>query len=182
MGHWIFRRYFEGLHHIRIPGKQFPVEELFLEDVLLTIGFPDGVVLNKEPVLVDCQVGGSGGAAAAASGSRRCGGEDDVVFEVDQEIQEAVDDLLSDAFRKGTFDDLMAALRSSRVPIDLKHSKTGVTALMCAAGRGRCDLLEELLLNGANPFLKADNNWTALDFAQQMNRPEAELLLRAGWE
>ena len=35
----LFIKYFNCVKHIAVPGRMFPVEELFLEDVLLKIGY-----------------------------------------------------------------------------------------------------------------------------------------------
>ena len=49
--------------------------------------------------------------------------------------------------------------------LDHRHSRTGVTFLMCAAARGRIPVTEQLLLSGADVTARANHNWTARDFA-----------------
>ena len=51
------------------------------------------------------------------------------------------------------------------LPVDHRHSRTGVTFLMCACARGRVAVAEQVVLSGADVDARANNNWTARDFA-----------------
>ena len=80
------------------------------------------------------------------------------------------DALLMDMFMNNadtSFEEFISLITSdeSSILIDYKHSGTGATVLMCAAVHGRIDIIEHLLAIGADPSLKADNGWTAHDFA-----------------
>lgn len=48
---------------------------------------------------------------------------------------------------------------------------------MLAAGRGQLEMTEQFLYLGANLSVKANNGWTALDWAINFNQPAtAELI------
>jgi len=65
----------------------------------------------------------------------------------------------------------------SSVPVDYRHSETGITALMAAAARGRMNDVERLLASGADPNLMARNQLSAVDLARRGNHMDvAELL------
>ncbi|XP_068608854.1 3'-5' RNA helicase YTHDC2 [Brachionichthys hirsutus] len=63
------------------------------------------------------------------------------------------------------------------VDVDYRHSETGSTPLMAAAGRGFLAQMEQLLSAGADINAKASNGWTALDFARHFNQSDAVDLL-----
>ena len=63
--------------------------------------------------------------------------------------------------------------------VDYMHSSTSATPLMICAGRGFFSAVEELLTLGANPSIKASNEWTALDWAKKFERPDIVELLEA---
>ena len=63
--------------------------------------------------------------------------------------------------------------------MDYKHSQTSATALMIAAGRGFTDIVEQLLNIGADPNLKATNDWSAIDWAKKFEREEIVGILEA---
>ncbi len=54
----------------------------------------------------------------------------------------------------------------------------GFTPLHQAAAAGDCKNIEQLLAQGADPNAKSDEGKTALDFARDRGKPEAERLLR----
>ncbi len=62
---------------------------------------------------------------------------------------------------------------------NIQHSKTGVTALMTAAGQGHVTVIEQLLVAGADVDLRATNNWTARDFAVCQNQQAVVELLES---
>lgn len=62
--------------------------------------------------------------------------------------------------------------------VEYRHSETSATALMLAAGRGKVEIVEELLSLGADPLARASNDWTALDWAQHFHQSgTAEVIL-----
>ncbi|KAM9338343.1 3'-5' RNA helicase YTHDC2 [Symphorus nematophorus] len=65
------------------------------------------------------------------------------------------------------------------VNVDYRHSETGSTPLMVAAGRGFLTQMEQLLSMGADINMKASNGWTALDFAKHFQQTDAMDLLKS---
>ncbi|XP_059214340.1 3'-5' RNA helicase YTHDC2 isoform X2 [Centropristis striata] len=65
------------------------------------------------------------------------------------------------------------------VNVDYRHSETGATPLMVAAGRGFLTPMEQLLNMGADINIKASNGWTAFDFAKHFQQADAVDLLKS---
>ena len=63
--------------------------------------------------------------------------------------------------------------------MDYQHSQTSVTPLMIAAGRGFPEMVNQLLGMGADPELKACNDWTAISWAKKFERDDIVSLLEA---
>ena len=61
----------------------------------------------------------------------------------------------------------------------MQHSKTWATPLMVAAGRGRIDVMEQLLSLGATLTLRSANDWTAIHWAESTTQQEALDLLQS---
>uniref|UniRef100_A0ABM0M6T0 Probable ATP-dependent RNA helicase YTHDC2-like n=1 Tax=Saccoglossus kowalevskii TaxID=10224 RepID=A0ABM0M6T0_SACKO len=93
-----------------------------------------------------------------------------------------LDRCIMDVWLKGSdeaFSQLFHLIHSENVSVDYKHSETGATALMVAAGRGNMDNVEKLLNLGANVKVMSSNDWTAKDWAKAFNRTEIVDLLEA---
>ncbi|MBM3245521.1 MAG: ankryin [Candidatus Omnitrophica bacterium] len=58
-------------------------------------------------------------------------------------------------------------LIANKADVNAQDSKYGANALMGAAANGHKAIVEFLLIHGANPGLKANNGFTASDFARQ---------------
>ena len=50
---------------------------------------------------------------------------------------------------------------------------------MIASGRGFPDIVQQLLSMGADPSMKATNDWTAIDWAKKFNQEEILALLES---
>lgn len=59
----------------------------------------------------------------------------------------------------------------------LQHSQTGVTMLMTASARGCVSAVERMLAAGADVDVRAQNSWTAKDFATCQGHEEAAKVL-----
>jgi ankyrin repeat protein len=61
---------------------------------------------------------------------------------------------------------------------DINEASNGMTPLMFAARYNNVEVIELLLVNGANPNIKNDKGFTALKYAQLSNATEAVALLQ----
>lgn len=110
----------------------------------------------------------------------------DVVIEEDEEEDEVVvvdsvlDQLFGQCFLQGgtqEFQVLEEELVGEGEVVAYRHSVTGVTALMVAASRGRREVVELALQQGADTRVRAANGWTALDFARKTGQQECVRLV-----
>ena len=196
-----FMDYFVNAHHIDVPGKIHPVNELYLEDVLLQINYSTPIMDKEKKALISNNTRHNEGECTSEKTYRthdtslenntkiKIAGidkfttleemelveiDEDIIIEMDEESKEEMDNVLSEAFMSNSnrsFQRLMELVQnngSTYVSIDYMHSKTGVNTLMCAATHGKIDMIEHLLITGADPSLKATNGWTAQDFAMKM--------------
>ncbi|XP_044006337.1 3'-5' RNA helicase YTHDC2-like [Aphidius gifuensis] len=101
-------------------------------------------------------------------------------IELEPWLRDEMDKNISDAWLCGeqeNFSQLLHLIMSENISVDYQHSTTSVTPLMVSAGRGCINTTEQLLNLGANLNIRASNEWTALDWAKNMNEIEcAELI------
>ncbi|KAH9370374.1 hypothetical protein HPB48_006708 [Haemaphysalis longicornis] len=122
---------------------------------------------------------------------REEGGDDDLAGSDIQKTRQ-VDRALTQAWMTGSdeaFSQLLYYFYSEGVsgkrlatPVsafDYRHSETSATALMLAAGRGKSDVVEELLSLGADPLARTPNDWTAVEWAQHFNHSDTATLIMA---
>ena len=148
----LFAGYFDGCPVISVPGFTYPVEQFYLEDVLGFVG--RGRARRPRPVA-----------------------------EAPPELEAA----MMTAFMAGTdeaFDDLLeaAGLAEGDVGaaplVNAAHAATGATALMVAAGKGRIDVVNALLMNSADPGLSSADGSKAKDWAVKFGHQDiAETLI-----
>lgn len=99
-------------------------------------------------------------------------------------LQKEMDSCISSIFLnedQDAFIQLFNLILYENVNVDYKHSETGATALMVAAGRGFLTQMEQLLNMGADINIKASNGWTALDFAKDFQQTDAIDLLKSSF-
>ncbi|XP_073334572.1 3'-5' RNA helicase YTHDC2 isoform X1 [Pagrus major] len=102
--------------------------------------------------------------------------------QLEQWLMKEMDSCISNIFLnedQDAFTQLFNLILYERVNVDYRHSETGSTPLMVAAGRGFLTPMEQLLSMGANINMKAANGWTALDFAKHFQQTEAVDLLKS---
>eukprot|EP00252_Welwitschia_mirabilis_P000323 TRINITY_DN10359_c0_g1_i1.p1 TRINITY_DN10359_c0_g1~~TRINITY_DN10359_c0_g1_i1.p1 ORF type:complete len:1207 (+),score=276.23 TRINITY_DN10359_c0_g1_i1:189-3809(+) len=148
----LFSKYFNNCPIIRVPGFTYPVRTYYLEDVL-------GFLKNgKSKRLVD--ESGSNGTEFNNSFS-----EEDIA---------TMDEAIDSALLEDDFDVLMNIISENPQPniCNYQHSKSGVTALMVAAGKGRVDEVSLMLNLGADCQLEAHDGTTALDWAMKEQQDE----------
>ncbi|KAG7240878.1 hypothetical protein INR49_023452 [Caranx melampygus] len=204
----LFLQYFGSCPIIHLKGRQFEVQELFLEDVLRLTGFnnKDKTKYKEETQKTEkkqrqltewCKaVEGSCGDERQRSPQSvlqdsRCLDRWDGSFNKQSEsgseqlepwLLKEMDSCISSVFLsedQDTFSQLFNLILYEGVNVDYTHSETGATPLMVAAGRGFLTHMEQLLSMGADISVKASNGWTALDFAKHFGQMEAVDLLKS---
>uniref|UniRef100_UPI0037E88EAD 3'-5' RNA helicase YTHDC2 isoform X2 n=1 Tax=Semicossyphus pulcher TaxID=241346 RepID=UPI0037E88EAD len=199
----LFLNYFGNCPIIKLKGRQFEVKELFLEDILRLTGFnstdmktyeEDTQRKQRQKHLTEwCKavenrsaVEGRTSPHSAAQDlllDRGDGSNQTVGAEqVEPWLQKEMDACLSRIFLhedQEAFTQLFNLILYESVNVDYRHSKTGSTPLMVAAGRGFLSQMEQLLNMGADINTKASNGWTALDFAEHFQQTDAVDLLKS---
>ncbi|XP_051268215.1 3'-5' RNA helicase YTHDC2 isoform X4 [Dicentrarchus labrax] len=102
--------------------------------------------------------------------------------ELEPWLQKEMDACISNIFLsedQDAFIQLFNLILYESVNVDYRHSETGSTPLMVAAGRGFLPQMEQLLSMGADIDMKASNGWTAIDFAKHFQQTDAMDLLKS---
>ncbi|KAL1420950.1 hypothetical protein MTO96_004318 [Rhipicephalus appendiculatus] len=174
----LFIKYFGGCPVVEVPSRSYEVKAYFLEDVLRLTGYTSQAMLKlkKSKPRAEQQK-----AQLAKWGDGKDDGDDEVTLDVDARLAAEMDRALQNAWMTGTdeaFSQLLYHILSDNISVEYRHSETSATALMLAAGRGKVEIVEELLSLGADPLTRASNDWTALDWAQHFHQSgAAEVLL-----
>ncbi|XP_042365751.1 3'-5' RNA helicase YTHDC2 isoform X2 [Plectropomus leopardus] len=205
----LFLQYFGSCPVIHLKGRQFEVKELFLEDILRLTGFNKDIRKYKEDIqrkereqkhltewckaVENSNVEEGQGTLVSASGCLQDSSSLDRVDNTSSKheneteqlelwVQREMDSSISNAFLnkdEDAFIRLFNLILYENVNVDYRHSETGATPLMVAAGRGLFTQLEQLLSMGADINIKASNGWTALDFAEHFEQTAAIDLLKS---
>ncbi|KAL0271676.1 UNVERIFIED_CONTAM: hypothetical protein PYX00_008692 [Menopon gallinae] len=191
-----FSKYFMNCPVISVPGRQFPVKEYFLEDVLKLTGYMSEKMLEvrrklkaKNSQKKQLEIWKASISNLASTSEEISSGLTVEKVDVPQEkselepwLIEEMDNAISEAFLNGTEESMMQLLHiilSENVSPDYQHSKTSVTPLMVAAVRNSLNMIEQLLTLGANIWIKASNDLTAIDWANFLNHKEAAELIQS---
>ncbi|XP_068190442.1 3'-5' RNA helicase YTHDC2 isoform X2 [Antennarius striatus] len=201
----LFLQYFGSCPVIYLKGRLFEVTELFLEDVLRLTGFNkhdskkhkeetkkkekkqncltewcktvENRCNEEQQRTTETNFLQDGSALEADSTFNKM----DVVSEqlapwLVKEMDSCITKIFLDE-DQDAFVQLFNLILYENVDVDYRHSQTGSTPLMVAAGRGFLPQMEQLLCIGANINTKASNGWTALDFARHFQQTDAIDLL-----
>ncbi|XP_012146608.1 3'-5' RNA helicase YTHDC2 [Megachile rotundata] len=197
----IFVKYFSKCAVINVLGRSYDVDTYFLEDVLKITGYMTKEMLSKrkelmnkkdQRKLLESWTQYKPQQSGSHTGNERCLLPAPILAQQNEPLPEKVklepwlieemDKSISDAWLRGgedNFAQLLYFILSENVSVDYQHSTTSVTPLMVAAGRGCINTTEQLLNLGANLNLRAGNEWTALDWARNMNQTECAELIEA---
>ncbi|KAG7197988.1 hypothetical protein KM043_016214 [Ampulex compressa] len=197
----IFTKYFNKCGVINIMGRSFNVDTYYLEDILKMTGYMSKAMVHQKkefmnkkdqkkvletwmqykPQQSDSQVTNKRSFLPSPILAQ----QNDLVSEkvkLEPWLIEEMDKSISKAWLCGgedNFAQLLHFILSENVSVDYQHSKTSVTPLMVAAGRGCINTTEQLLNLGANLNLRSGNEWTAFDWAVKMNQMECAELIEA---
>ena len=96
------RDYFEDCCHVKVPGRLFPIEEYYLEDILLDINVHSGrSKQNKQTTVVDLNFQ-----------TKKLKIEDDLEF------LEEINDVIKEAFTNGAFDSVYDLLMDDEMDVN----------------------------------------------------------------
>uniref|UniRef100_A0A671VM71 RNA helicase n=1 Tax=Sparus aurata TaxID=8175 RepID=A0A671VM71_SPAAU len=198
----LFLKYFGSCPVINLKGRQFEVKEFFLEDILKLTGFNDkdmrkykeethrsmnlllisSLILHYPQSYSVTATSLVGGAHCYHGNVYRTRKFHHGTEQLEQWLMKEMDSCISNIFLnedQDAFTQLFNLILYERVNVDYRHSETGSTPLMVAAGRGFLTQMEQLLNMGASINMKASNGWTALDFAKHFQQTEAVDLLKS---
>ncbi|KAK6644023.1 hypothetical protein RUM43_000288 [Polyplax serrata] len=197
----IFSKYFNNCPVVNVPGRMFPVKEYFLEDVLKQTNYMTKamVKVKKELKAKNLQKENLEKWQASINGLKtetvsvpndtpQPAASDETQdllpdkSDLEPALAEEMDKAIADAFLTGTEDamtQLLYLILSENVSADYQHSQTAMTPLMVAAARNALNVIEQLLLLGANIWIKASNDKTALDWANLLGHKDAAELIQS---
>ncbi|XP_015520709.1 3'-5' RNA helicase YTHDC2 [Neodiprion pinetum] len=197
----IFLKYFNHCSVINVPGRLYDVEVLYLEDILKVTNYMTKDMSAKKEKMVNKKdqkkVLESWTQYKPVNSTINYISERNLIpapilgqqnqpvperVELEPRLVDKMDRSISEAWLCGgedNFTQLLYFIQSENVSVDYQHSKTSVTPLMVAAGRGCIDTTERLLNLGANLNIRSVNEWTALDWARKMNQVECAELIEA---
>ncbi|KAJ1522358.1 hypothetical protein ONE63_002650 [Megalurothrips usitatus] len=177
----VFTKYFDDCPVITVPGRQYDVQEYFLEEVLKITGYMNGRLpqlpkkaeWNKQRPEQEnwTEDAASGFNTGSVSGQPPQDPKRNTPLEqavLEPWVVEQMDRSLEEAWLQGSeeaFTQLLYFIQTGSVAVDYQHSSTFASSLMVAAGRGQLEITQQLLNLGANTSVQSSNNWTALDWA-----------------
>ncbi|XP_077353134.1 3'-5' RNA helicase YTHDC2 isoform X2 [Festucalex cinctus] len=184
----LFLKYFSAWSCpvIHLKGRQFEVNQLFLEDILRMTGFNSKEV-GKHKEESQRRVTHPTPSDLRSSNDLDKGGaiktlNVEATEQLEPWLRKEMDACIANIFQSEDQEyvvQLFNLILYENVNVDYKHSETGATPLMVTAGRGLLTQMERLLHMGADVTLKANNGWTALDFARNLQEVDAFDLLQS---
>ncbi|XP_071858934.1 3'-5' RNA helicase YTHDC2 isoform X1 [Bombus fervidus] len=197
----IFVKYFNKCAVVNVLGRSYDVDTYFLEDVLKMTGYMTKEMLSKrkefmnkkdQHKVLETWTQYKPQQSGSNTMNERCILPAPILAQQNEPVPEKIklepwlaeemDKSISEAWLRGgedNFAQLLYFILSENVSVDYQHSTTFVTPLMIAAGKGCINTTEQLLNLGANLNLRAANEWTALDWAKNMNQAECAELIEA---
>ena len=172
----VFSDYFGGSETISIATKQFEVEEVYLEEILKTVNFRNRRVDELDEMF-------KSGKLVAASQSAYVNEEntqptETLDVETVEYLNEILESLSSSESPETELNQFMYLVQAENVPVNFRHEKTNMTALMIAVGRGLVSSADELMKLDADPYAKVlfgDIELNSLDIAYRLHGGDSEI-------
>ncbi|XP_035893626.1 3'-5' RNA helicase YTHDC2-like [Anopheles stephensi] len=149
-----FAKYFNQCPVIEIPGRLFPIEIVFLEDILFNMDTYNRSVRNVRSAMAKQ-------LKPAPS-----------VHTMDEETIVLMNDILEVCWMqhdRNNFRNFFLLIGEDNIPIDFKHTETQMTALMIAAAKDYVEIVQKLLDMGADPHVQEKHGYNAFDWACFVN-------------
>ncbi|CAH0552749.1 unnamed protein product [Brassicogethes aeneus] len=154
-----FMDYFENAKVLTLPGRQFTIQEYFLDDILINLNY----------------------LSPAMESLKARGGVPEVPVSSICDFQNLAMDQALEEMCSGDFQQASAQashyILDEGVSVDYQHSATGMTALMIAAALGDANMISTLLNLGANLNIQCRSGKNALDYATENSKERAISIL-----
>ncbi|XP_055534497.1 3'-5' RNA helicase YTHDC2-like [Wyeomyia smithii] len=161
-----FSRYFNNSPLIEIPGRLFPIENYYLEDVLFRVDSYNAKINDVKRQFKSTP----DFARAMCQNQQRLDGIN--TANMDDETILLMNDILELCWIENNpedFNHFFYLVEDENNPINFQHTETKMTALMIAAAKGYTNVVKRLLDMGADPSIKGKHNYTALDWSLSIN-------------
>ncbi|XP_050074354.1 3'-5' RNA helicase YTHDC2-like [Anopheles maculipalpis] len=156
-----FSKYFNECPVIEIPGRLFPIEIVFLEDILLNIETYNHRVQHvRDAITSSINFQESNELAEPAT------------VNMDHGTVQLLNDILEVCWmenKPNNFHNFFLMVDEETIPINFKHTETQMTALMIAAAKGYTEIVQKLLDMGADPHIQEKHGYNAFDWACLLN-------------
>uniref|UniRef100_A0A182PJ91 RNA helicase n=1 Tax=Anopheles epiroticus TaxID=199890 RepID=A0A182PJ91_9DIPT len=151
-----FSKYFNNCPIIEIPGRLFPIDTFFLEDILFKIEISNQNVRDiRKNIIKNMQ----------AQDRQSC---KSITVNMDDETILLMNDILEVCWIENNPDDFrnfFTLVEEENISMDFQHTETKMTALMIAAAKDYTEIVQKLLDMGADPNIREKHNYNALDWA-----------------
>nr|XP_049465323.1 3'-5' RNA helicase YTHDC2-like [Anopheles coluzzii] len=151
-----FSKYFNNCPVIEIPGRLFPIETFFLEDILLNVDTSNHNVKDIRKKMMK--------SFEAQTVERT----KPITVNMDDETILLMNDILEVCWIENNpedFRNFFTLIEEENISIDFQHTETKMTALMIAAAKGYIAIVQKLLEMGADPSIQEKHNYNAFDWA-----------------
>ncbi|XP_049294920.1 3'-5' RNA helicase YTHDC2-like [Anopheles funestus] len=155
-----FSTYFNNCPVIEIPGRLFPINIVYLEDILFNIE-----TCNHSVRDIRTRISKNADGQLAE-------GFKPITVNIDDETLLLMNDILEVCWIENNpndFANFFVLIEEENIPIDFQHTETQMTALMIAAAKDYTEIVLKLLDMGADPNIKEKHNYNAYDWACFVN-------------
>ncbi|XP_055600297.1 3'-5' RNA helicase YTHDC2-like [Uranotaenia lowii] len=157
-----FSQYFNNAPLLEIPGRLFPIENHYLEDVLFMVDSYNTKInevkrkYKAAPVVIQ--------QLRAPEVVNTANMDDETIL-----LMNDILELCWIEHNPDDFNHFFYLVEDENNPINFQHTETKMTALMIAAAKGYTSVVKRLLDMGADSSIKGKHNFTALDWSVSIN-------------